>query len=62
LEDITPEDVRVILNLLDFGIGSYEGLTPEVIISGSGIEVEIIPPTINVEVIVAPPATQIPLP
>jgi YbbR domain-containing protein len=62
LEGILPEDVRVILNMLDYELGSYEDLIPEVIVSGSEIEVEIIPPTINVDVIVAPPATPTPIP
>ncbi|NIM96262.1 MAG: hypothetical protein GTO18_21400 [Anaerolineales bacterium] len=61
LEDLQPEEVRVILNLVDFELGTYE-VTPEVIVSQPDIEVEILPPTVEVVIIVAPPTTPTPSP
>ena len=59
LEPLQPEDVRVVLNLVDLGLGSYE-ITPEIIVALTEIEVEIFPAQIEVEIVLAPPPTPTP--
>lgn len=59
LEPLQPEDVRIVLNLVDLGLGSYE-LTPEVIVALTEIAIEIFPAQIEVEIVIAPPATPTP--
>jgi YbbR domain-containing protein len=59
LEQFQPEDVRVVVNLVDLEIGSYV-VTPEVVVSQVEVEAEILPLTIEVEITVAPPSTSVP--
>lgn len=59
LETLQPEDVRVVLNLVDLDLGSYE-LTPEIIVALTEIEIEIFPARIEVEIVIAPPTTPTP--
>jgi hypothetical protein len=61
LDDLQEEDIRVVLNLLDLGLGIHEGISPEVLDLPEEITVEnISPASVDVEIIVAPPATPTP--
>jgi YbbR domain-containing protein len=62
LDELQPEDVRVVLNLVGFDVGLYEDISPEVIIASEEITFEIFPSTVGVEIIVAPPTTPTPAP
>jgi YbbR domain-containing protein len=64
LDMMEPEDIRVIINVADLGLGIYQ-LEPQVDVIPDRISVEaIIPSTVEVEIIIAPTPTQtsIPLP
>lgn len=60
LDELQPEDIRVVLNLVGFDVGVWEDISPEVIIASEEITYEIFPSTIEVEIIVAPPTTPTP--
>jgi YbbR domain-containing protein len=59
LEELRPEDVHVVVNLLDLEEGLHV-IAPEIIVPQVEVQAEIIPASIEVEIIVAPPTTPIP--
>jgi YbbR domain-containing protein len=59
LDELQPEDIRVILNLVDYEVGIYEEVTPDVLVP-TDITYEIFPSTVEVEIIVASPVTPTP--
>ena len=62
LKQLTEEDVRVILDLLDLGVGTYQ-ITPQVIVLPTDIVVQtILPDAIEVTITSTPPATPTPRP
>lgn len=62
LDSLKDEDVRVIVNILDLGVGTYQ-IEPQVIVLPPGIEWEAPnPSTIEVEVSTTPPPTATPAP
>ncbi|MCH8339269.1 MAG: hypothetical protein E2O74_05170 [Chloroflexi bacterium] len=62
LNTLQPEDVRVILDLLDLGLGVYQ-VTPLVIIAPTDVEREpVFPSTIEVTLTTEPPPTPTPPP
>lgn len=61
LDDLQPEDVHIVVNLLDLEVGSHV-VTPEIVVLRVEVQAEIIPSVIEVEITVAPPATATPSP
>jgi YbbR domain-containing protein len=61
LEALELDEVRVVLNLVDYEPGTYL-LTPEVIVPPTEIETQILPETIEVTIGEAPPTTPTPTP
>lgn len=61
VDELQPENVHVVLNLVDLGIGIHESVTPEVLVP-TDITYELYPATIEVEIILAPAATATPAP
>jgi YbbR domain-containing protein len=62
LNALQPEDVRVVIDLRDFGIGNYQ-LEPQVLVLPTDIVFEApIPSIIDVEVTSTPPSTATPTP
>jgi YbbR domain-containing protein len=59
LEELQPEDVHVVVNLLDLEEGTHE-VTPEVVVPRVEVEAEIFPDSIEVEITLAPPTTPTP--
>jgi YbbR domain-containing protein len=59
LEELLPDDIRVVLNLVDFEVGIYEEVIPEVLVP-TDITYEIFPSTVEIEIIVAPAVTPTP--
>jgi YbbR domain-containing protein len=57
LEDLKPEDVRVVLNLVGLARGKHQ-VEPTVVVLPEGVEVQtVLPPTIEVEIKSGPPFT-----
>lgn len=62
LERLSLEDVRVILDLLDLGIGTHQ-VTPQVIVLPSGVTAQaVLPATVEVTITTRPPAAVTPTP
>jgi YbbR domain-containing protein len=61
LEDLQPEDVRVVVNLLNLEEGTHT-VTPDVIVQEIEITTETLPPTVDVSIAPAPPETPTPAP
>lgn len=59
LEGLLAEDVRVVVNLVDLGIGTHT-ITPEVIVSQIEVEADTLPNTVEVEISIAPLVTPTP--
>jgi YbbR domain-containing protein len=60
LEELQPEDVRVVLNLFELGIGTHQ-VTPEALDLPGGVTVQtFLPETIEVQISEAPPVTPTP--
>jgi YbbR domain-containing protein len=57
LDNLQPDDVRVVLDLIDLSSGTYQ-LTPEVLTSSNDIKVQsVLPDTIEVTISTTPPPT-----
>jgi YbbR domain-containing protein len=61
LEGLQPEDIHVVVNLLDFAEGTHI-LVPEIVVAQVEVQAEIIPASIEVEITIAPPMTATPAP
>jgi hypothetical protein len=60
LDNLQLEDVRVVLEMLDFGVGNYQ-IEPQVIVLPPGLEFDNpIPPVIEVTVSTTPPVNPTP--
>ncbi len=62
LDNLQPDDVRIVLDLIDMTAGTYQ-LTPEVLTSSNDIKVQsVLPDTIEVTISTTPPPTPQPTP
>jgi len=59
LEQLTPDDIRVVIDLFDMDIGTQQ-VTPQIIVPPTDVEGSILPAVIEVTISTEPPATQEP--
>ncbi len=57
LEQLKPEDIRVVLDLFDKGVGTHQ-VTPQIIVPPTNVEASALPAMIEVTITTEPPETQ----
>jgi YbbR domain-containing protein len=57
LEQLKPEDIRVVLDLFDKGVGTHQ-VTPQIIVPPTNVEASALPAMIEVTITSEPPETQ----